>query len=128
MASERRTGFRPIAHLCFAGMLRAMRTAEKFATGFHAVADDLAMAVTALRRECVNRTLETVEGVGLVVLDGFERLVVVVAADFASRHIGLLCFHLRRLRGAPNPLHRAPPAIAIGAFLCCPLATCAPQL
>src|SRR5262249_45221205 len=51
----------------------------------HAVADDPAAAVVAARGEGVDRALEAVERVGGAV-DHLERLVVVVAADFAARH------------------------------------------
>src|SRR5688500_305084 len=119
MTSEWRTCFRPVAHLRFAFVFRAMCTGDEFAIGFHAVANDLAMAVAAFRSERVNRALEAVEGVGCVVLDYLERLVIVVPADFTSRHIALLFIHLTRLRGPAGPLHRAAPVMAIGAFLCC---------
>jgi hypothetical protein len=91
--SEWRPSFRAIAHLGFARVLRAMRATEEFAVSFHAVTDDLAVTVAAFRRERVNGALETVEHMGCVVLNDLERLVVVVAADFARGHITLLLIH-----------------------------------
>jgi hypothetical protein len=63
-----------------------MDTTEDVSVRFDAVADDAAVAVRANRRQRVDCALETVEGVTLSAHDHFKRLVVVVLANFASRH------------------------------------------
>ena len=64
----------------------AVDTTEDFVLGFHAVADDTAVAVRANRRQRVDCALETVEDVTLSVHDYFKRLVIFVFANFACRH------------------------------------------
>src|SRR5690348_553799 len=69
-------------------MLRAMRAAvHHAAAGLDAVADDLAAAVIAHRRDRMNRALEAVERPRPAVRGNLEGLVVVVAAHVALRHI-----------------------------------------
>src|SRR5215207_6647198 len=69
------------------GLSGTVGTAVDRAVHFHAVAYDLAAAVRAARRERVRRALEAVEGVRIAPGHGhLERLVVLVAADLASRH------------------------------------------
>ena len=63
-----------------------MDTAEDFSVRFHAVANDTAVAVRANRRQRVDRALETIKDVSLSAHDHFERLVIVVLANFACRH------------------------------------------
>jgi hypothetical protein len=63
-----------------------MGTAVKGALGLDAVADDLAIAVLARRGERVDGAFEAIEIVGLSVDRYFERLVVVVSADFTFVH------------------------------------------
>ena len=63
-----------------------MDTTEDFSVRFDAVTDDTAIAVRANRRQCVDCTLEAVEGVTLSANDDFKRLVVFVLTNFACRH------------------------------------------
>jgi hypothetical protein len=65
-----------------------MSTAEVRAIGFDAVSDDPAPAVFATGSQGLNRALEAVEDVRFARLRDRERLVVVVAANFTSRHDG----------------------------------------
>jgi hypothetical protein len=58
--------------------------------GFHSVPHDAATAMAASRGESVDRALKRVEPVRLAVAPDLERLVVVVAAHLANRHIRLL--------------------------------------
>src|SRR4051794_2390003 len=64
----------------------AMVAAVHLAAGFDAVADDVAIAVMAFRRQRVDRALETVERVTFTLRDDLERFFVVVAAYFAACH------------------------------------------
>lgn len=66
---------------------RSARSAEDLAAGFDTVADHPTPAVCALRRQRVDRALEGIERAGAAprYIDG-HRLVVVVAAQIASRH------------------------------------------
>src|SRR5690606_17130238 len=61
----------------------AVSAAEEIPAGLDAVADDLASAVFAFRRECMNGTFKRVEVVRNSVHDDFEWLVIIVSADFA---------------------------------------------
>jgi hypothetical protein len=61
-----------------------MGTAVDFAVGFDAVADHVAIAMGAFGRQCVDRTLETVEGMMFATSDNFESFVVFVTANFAA--------------------------------------------
>ena len=63
-----------------------MRAAEKLSIRFRAVADHLAPAVRALRRERVDGTFKRVEIVRLATDDDLHRLVVIIPAGFASWH------------------------------------------
>src|SRR5205085_10451837 len=65
---------------------RAVRAAEEEAPRLDPMPDDFATAMGAHGCELVNCTLEAVEDVRLARRDDLERLVVVIAADFASRH------------------------------------------
>src|SRR4051812_49628960 len=58
-----------------------MGAAVEGAVGLDAVADDLAPAVRADRRELVDRALEAVEGVAVARRDHLERQGVVISAD-----------------------------------------------
>ena len=49
-----------------------MRAAEELSVRLHAMTHDLAMTVTALGRERMDRTFEAVERVGLAVLNHLE--------------------------------------------------------
>lgn len=63
-----------------------MHAAEDLSIGFHAMADDPAVAVRANRRERVDCALEAIEGVMLAGDDYFKRLVIVIFANFACSH------------------------------------------
>src|SRR5438874_6929253 len=69
-----------------ARLLGAVGAAVHRAVVLHAVADHLAAAVAAVRREGVDSALERVEGLGTTLLGHGERLVVVVAAHVTLRH------------------------------------------
>jgi hypothetical protein len=66
--------------------LRAVRATEERPPGFDAVADDVAPAVIADRRELVDGTLKAVEHMSLTGRDYLEREMVVVSADFTLSH------------------------------------------
>src|SRR5919198_5000041 len=68
----------------------AVSAAEDPTVRLDAVADHAAATVGAERRERLNRTLEAVERVPLASAHDFERLVVVVTANLADRHLSLL--------------------------------------
>jgi hypothetical protein len=63
-----------------------MDTTKDLSIGFHPVADDPAVAVRANRRQRVDCTLETIEGVMLAGDDYFKRLVIFIFANFACSH------------------------------------------
>jgi hypothetical protein len=65
---------------------RAVGTAKHFAAAFHAVTDDTAAAMIALRRHHVDRAFEAVEGERFAVTFNLERFVVVVSAMCAFSH------------------------------------------
>src|SRR5262247_2895504 len=69
-----------------AGLPRARVAAEHLALVLHAVADDHAAAVAALRSHHVDRALEAVEDVAAALLGDLHDLVVVVPARVAARH------------------------------------------
>src|SRR5690606_14878315 len=73
-----------------ARLLGATRAAIKGAIVLGAVADDPALAVRAGRRECMDGAFERVERAAAVVGLHGKGLVVVVAADVAGGHGGLL--------------------------------------
>jgi len=62
-----------VARVFDSGLAGAVGAAEELVVGFDAVPDDAASAVVAHRRELVNRTLETVEGVARSRRDDLER-------------------------------------------------------
>jgi hypothetical protein len=63
-----------------------MDTAKDFSIGFHAVADNPALAVGANRRERVDCALEAIEDVMLAGNDYLKRLVIFIFANFACSH------------------------------------------
>ena len=63
-----------------------MDAAKDLSIGFHAVADDPAMAVRANWRQRVDCALEAIEGVMLSGNDHFKRLVIFIFANFACSH------------------------------------------
>jgi hypothetical protein len=68
------------------GLLGAVMTAIDFAANFDPVTDDVAIAMFALWRERMNRTLEAVERVALAAQLHFEGFVIVISAHFATCH------------------------------------------
>src|SRR5688572_15335073 len=77
----------PVAHLRLPGRLRAMCAAIELVAGLHPVPDDLHAAELAVGRDRLYGALHAVENMRPAALDHLERLVIVVAADFAF-HIG----------------------------------------
>ena len=63
-----------------------MDTTEDFSVRFDAVTHDTATAVRTNRRQGVDCALEAIESVTLSAHDHFERLVIIVLANFACRH------------------------------------------
>src|SRR6185503_13030846 len=82
-----------VARALDAALGGAVGATEEAPVGLDPVADDLAAAVRALGRQGVNGALEAVEDVRPPRELHFERLVVVVSADFTDWH------GLRRLHG-----------------------------
>jgi hypothetical protein len=77
----------PILDASHTGLPGAVRAAIEFALRFHAVADDLAVAMLADRRERMDCAFEAVECVGWPLgEDNLEGLIVLVPADFAPWH------------------------------------------
>jgi hypothetical protein len=72
--------------LRFAGGARAMDATENLSVRFDAVSDDPAVAMRANRCQRVDRALEAVEGVVLPTDDYFERLVILIFANFTCSH------------------------------------------
>ena|SRR5919107_5475323 len=77
----------------------AVSAAIECAFGLDPVADDLASAMIAHRRELVDGTLEAVESVCLTRGDHLKGEIVVVAADFASSHSILLAVGVLNYKG-----------------------------
>jgi hypothetical protein len=63
-----------------------MDAAKDLSIGFHAVADDPAVAVRANRCQRVDCALKAIEGVMLAGDDYFKRLVIFILANFACSH------------------------------------------
>ena len=61
-----------VSHFSNSGLARAIGATIEGSIGLHAVADNLAAAVIANRRELVNRAFETVKGVAGTRGDDFE--------------------------------------------------------
>ena len=75
-----------ILQLRRAGCACAVNTTEDLSVRFDAVADDTTVAVGANGRKHVNCALEAIENVTFPTHDHFERLVIIVLANFVSRH------------------------------------------
>jgi hypothetical protein len=75
-----------IGYLFYPMLSRAVGAAVKRSLRLHTVANDLAVAVLTHRSELVNRTLEAVERMGVAGSDHLKREVIIVAANFTSRH------------------------------------------
>src|SRR5690349_11409809 len=76
----------PIADVSDPCLMRAIRATIHLPVRLDAMPDDLASAMRACRRDRVNRAFEAVEDVCATAKSNFERLVVFVPADLASRH------------------------------------------
>lgn len=66
-----------------------MNAAIDLSVGFHAMADDPAVAVWADRRQRVDRAFKAIERVMLSGYDHFKRLVIFIFANFACSHTQL---------------------------------------
>src|SRR2546421_82194 len=64
----------------------AMGATIDIAARFHAMADDFASAMLTFRSQIMNGALEAIKVMGNAVHNDFERLIVLVAADFTSIH------------------------------------------
>ena len=72
----------PVFQSLDAGQRRAIGAAVERSVALDAVANNLAAAVGALRRERMDCAFERIEGMSLSLHGHGERLVVIVAADF----------------------------------------------
>jgi hypothetical protein len=63
-----------------------MDAAEDFVALLHAVSNNPTVAMRANGRECMDRAFETIEGVMLAGHNHFERLVILIFANFACSH------------------------------------------
>jgi hypothetical protein len=68
------------------GVFGAMGATIDFAAGLDSVADDVTIAMFALRRERVDRTLKAVERVAPAAQLHFEGFVIVISTDFTACH------------------------------------------
>jgi hypothetical protein len=68
-------------------LMRAMCTAIKIAVRFYAMPNDFTPAMLALRRQGMNRTLETIEEMRFTSAHNLERLVIFISTNFAMIHI-----------------------------------------
>ena len=82
---------RPIAEAFDPRVTSAVDATKELAVILDAVADDLAAAMTADRRECMNGAFEAIEGPAMPGGRRYgERLVVIVTANIAAGHGELL--------------------------------------
>jgi len=79
----------PVFQPLYPGHRRARGATIVRAVALDSVTDDLAAAMGAFRCECMDRALERVESMSAIRHRDRERLVVVVAADFARCHRSL---------------------------------------
>ena len=87
-----------------AAFLCAVSATVERPMAFHAVADDAAAAVSALRGHKVNRAFEAIKDVPRFVSRDLDTFVVFVSAGFASWHGGVLSQALRSPRTADAQL------------------------
>src|SRR5690242_8861908 len=99
-----------IGQLAVAGRARAVGAAIELAAGLHPVADDEGRAGRATRRHRLDRAGEGVEDVGRPTLLDGDRLVVLVATDFAGGHGRFLGWGPvgRRSTARAAPIGRSP--------------------
>ena len=88
-----------------AGLLGAMRAAEKRSSTLQTVTDDTAFAVRTARGEGVDRALEAVEGMTRAVHRYFERFVVLVAAVLTLAHSPPIPVKSNRKCAEPVPVN-----------------------
>jgi len=91
-------------------LMRAMSTAIEIAMRLHSVANDLATAMLALRRQGVNRAFETIEKMRTASGHDLKRLVIFIPANFTLVHTSfqLLNTGRRRIRVRLVPYTPAP--------------------
>ncbi len=89
-------GSHGVAHARLADRASAVRAAEEPAVRLDAMADDLAPAVLAHRRNRLNRALEAIEDMDCALGVYLEGHVVVIAAHLALRHDDSSCPSPRR--------------------------------
>jgi hypothetical protein len=70
-----------------------MRATKESTTGFDSVTNHAALAMFANRSNGLNGAFKAVEGVSCAGRDHFEGFVVIVSADFTSRHISSGVFY-----------------------------------
>ncbi len=75
-----------IPQLRYTGRARAVDTTKDVSVRFDPVAHDPAIAVWANRRQRVDCAFEAIKDVALSIHDDFKRFVIIVLANFASRH------------------------------------------
>jgi hypothetical protein len=80
------TGLCPVVYRHHAGFVGAMGAAKELPFGFNAVAYYPAFAMFANRGQGVDGAFETIEVMRRPVHHDFQRLVIVVPADFTSCH------------------------------------------
>src|SRR5215469_1580672 len=91
--------------LAHSGRIRTVRATEHSVSDFYSVPDDPARAMAALRGDCLDRALETVERMSLPVDMNFKALVVFIPANFARSHFRLLAFDgVLDTSGPPLPI------------------------
>src|SRR5690606_38378050 len=92
-----------------ARLLRAVAATDVASLGFHAMADDRAVAVAAARRHQADGAFEAVEGVRPARHRDLEGLVVVIAALVAACHAGLhRILGVREIPGGNRHAHAGP--------------------
>jgi|GEM_PF-1509217 hypothetical protein len=77
-----------------------MNAAKNLPIRFHSMPNDSALAVRTYGRQSVDGTLEAVEDVALAADDDFERLVILVFANFTDCHTQV-CSRAARFLAVP---------------------------
>src|SRR5262249_10822830 len=82
----RKVRLRPILHRGTRRFAGATGTAEKPAADLYSVSDHFAAAVLTNRSDRMDRTFEAIEGVASASRDDLKSLVIIISADFTTRH------------------------------------------